>query len=61
MWKVALLAYDEIAKVRGWIEREWRPWIVERAREHLDRDSAHAVLSVLNHWRRLAAEPPVTP
>jgi hypothetical protein len=44
--------YDEVAKVRGWIESEWRPWIVEQAQKHLDKDAAHAVPSVLNHWRR---------
>jgi len=51
--------YDEVAKVRGWIEGEWRQWIADKAREHLAKDNPFAVDEVKSHWRRLAdATPP---
>jgi len=46
--------YDEVAKVRGWVENEWRPWLIEEAKKKLAEDHGHASLRVVAHWRALA-------
>jgi len=46
--------YDEVAKVRGWIEEKWRPWLIEEAQKKLAEDYGHASTRVVAHWRALA-------
>ncbi len=48
--------YDEVAKVRGWVENEWRPWLIEEAQKKLTEDYGHASTRVVAHWRALAGE-----
>jgi hypothetical protein len=48
--------YDEVAKVAGWIERDWRPWLVEQATAKLAESTEHVSPQVLARWRALAAE-----
>jgi len=47
--------YDEVEKVRSWIEGEWRPWIIEEARKKLA-ESVPGSPKVLARWRALAGE-----
>ena len=54
--------YDEVAKVRGWVENKWRPWLVEHAKAELAKGNdqwTHP--DVTAHWRALASEADRTP
>ena len=46
--------YDEVAKVRGWINDDWHQWLVESAKKKLAKDTGYAHPRVLAHWRALA-------
>jgi hypothetical protein len=48
--------YDEVAKVRDWVETGWRPWLIEQATAKAAGDNTFASPRVLAHWRALAAE-----
>ena len=48
--------YDEVGKVRGWVENDWRPWLVEQAKKHLAEDHGHAAARVVAHWQALAGD-----
>ena len=48
--------YDEVAKVRDWVESKWRPWLIEQAREALAKDLSLVHPNVIAHWQSLADE-----